>query len=381
MPGVPLRVLLLSPIGTRINPYIGLLSDGLADVGAKVQRAGHLTELEPQWSEQYDVIHLHWLDHYDRPQAILFRSLHGHRDLLRRLLRRGLETVCNLAGVYQVRRWLRLRRVLAQLALYQDGGGRLVYTVHNLDPHEGSSPADRWATARLIKMADVVHVHDVSTAQELAARYGRHAGVAVIPHGHYLDSYPNVVDHRTARDWLGLPPTGFVFVTLGLLRPYKGLEELVAAFESLPDPDAVLLLVGKPPAADYVEALTRQAAGDPRVQIMPQFVLPEDVQRYLGAADICVLPYRQLTTSGAAMLAFSFGLPVIAPSIGAFPSLIRDDRGVLYDPTREDGLAHALIQAREIDWSGRRGEITRWVAQFDWGEIGKALISAYTGQG
>jgi glycosyltransferase involved in cell wall biosynthesis len=376
----PLRVLLLSPIGAQVNPYISLLRDGLAAAGAAVRLADRLEPADLAGDRRPDVIHLHWLDRYDRPPALLFPGLRGAGNLPRRALRRSLETVCNLPAVYQWRRWQRLHRLMSQLRNFQAGGGRVAYTVHNLDPHEGESPADRWGTIRLLRLADTVHVHDASTAEAVAARFGRCAGVVIVPHGHYLDSYPNTAGRAEARARLGLPAGAFVYATLGLLRPYKGLEELLPAFRALPDADAILLLAGKPGPGSFAKTLATLAAADPRIRLVPDFVPAADVQLYLNAADVCVLPYRQITTSGAALLAFSFGLPVIAPAIGAFPSLIAGRRGLLYDPADSDGLPRALAHARQIDWRGVRPEIVAWVAQFDWGDIGRRLVTAYRGK-
>jgi len=372
-----LRVLLISAIGTSINPYISLLGDGLAAAGAEVRLTDRLDPAELAGDKHPDVIHLHWLDRYDVPSAILFLSLHGAKDLPRRALRRILETACNLPTVYQLRRWGRLRRLLVQLRGFQAGGGRVAYTVHNLDPHEESGWAEEWGIRQLIKLADVIHVHDASTAEVVAARFGRRTGIAVIPHGHYLPSYPNAVSRQEARAHLDLPDDAFVFLTLGLMRPYKGLEELIPTFRALVGEDIYLVIAGRPNPESYIGTLAGLAAGDPRIRLLPRFIPPADIQTYFNAADICVLPYRQATTSGTVLLAFSFGVPVIAPAIGAFPSLIQANRGILYVPAQPDGLAQALIQARQTNWEGTRQEIMAWVAQFDWEEIGRQLIAAY----
>jgi len=201
--------------------------------------------------------------------------------------------------------------------------------------------------------------------------------IAVVPHGHYIGSYPNTVSRAEARARLGIPDGAFVFLMLGLLRPYKGLEELLPAFRSITDPDALLLVAGKAGDADYMSRLSGLAAGDPRIWLRPGFVATEDVQVHMNAADVCVLPYRQITTSGAAVLAFSFGRPVVAPRLGAFSSLVDQSRGVLYDPAGQAALAAALEQARQTDWMGSAPEIRAWVAQCDWTAIGEQLLAAY----
>ncbi|MCX7707691.1 MAG: glycosyltransferase [Anaerolineae bacterium] len=371
------RVLVLSPIGTAINPYIGLFCQGLRAAGADVRLASQLTTADLAKDSRPDVIHLHWLERYDLPRAILARSLHGAHDLPRRGLRRLVEGSANAGWVYQLRRWLRLRRLLGLLSRFQHQGGLVAFTVHNLEPHEKAGWADRWGMARMVGQADIVHVHDASTAGALQERFKRGQGVVTIPHGHYLTAYPNEIGRVAARDRLELPQDAFVFATLGLLRPYKGLEELVPAFRALTEEKAYLVLAGQPESPTYAERLTALIAGDPRIRLRPGLVPNEEVQVYLNAADAVVLPYRQITTSGAALLAFSFGRPIVAPAIGAFPNLVAGCRGILYDPHQPEGLAAALEQARRTDWSDARDEIIAWVRQFDWSKIGRALLEAY----
>ncbi len=395
-----LSVVLLSAVGTRVNPYLGLLRDGLAAAGAHVRLVDHLAHVEeagltPQnWGAgRPDVIHVHWLDRYDLPLPIVFPRLvpSGHSNLLRRGLRRGLETACNLRAVYQWRRWQRLRSLLAGLNAFRERGGGVVYTVHNLEPHEGPATADAWGMAALVRMADAVHVHDGATAGAVAARFGRREGVVVIPHGHYLNSYPNTIGRAEARARLALPADAFVYVSLGMLRPYKGLEELLPAFRALPaaptqpDPGAVLVLAGQPIEPGYAEMLAALAAGDERIRLLPRFVPPEDVQLYLNAADICVLPYRQTTTSGAALLAFSFGLPVIAPAIGAFPDLVAEPARAGQSPAASSTIPQTRTWRCERPWpkpaaaigAAGREALMQWMAQFDWGEIGRQFVEVY----
>jgi glycosyltransferase involved in cell wall biosynthesis len=376
IPCHPSRVLLLSAVGTKTNPYIGLLRDGLAAAGAEVRL---IARLDPGALSAFrpDVIHLHWLERYDLPQTFTVPGLRGAADLPRRALRRAAESAANAAAVYALRRRSRLLDLFGQLRAFQASGGRVAYTVHNLDPHEEAGPVERWGTAQMLALADVVHVHDASTAALVAARFGRQRDVTVVPHGHYLGCYPNTISRDEARAALSLPAGAFVFASLGMLRPYKGLEELLPAFRSLPDGDLFLLLAGKPGSKGYAGSLKTLSAGDDRIRLVARFLLPDEIQIYLNATDACVLPYRQITTSGAALLAFSFGLPVIAPALGAFPNLVTARRGLLYDPAAPEALRGALVQTSQTDWTGARAEIMAWVAQFDWAEIGRSLLAAY----
>lgn len=354
-----MRALLVSPYGTKVNPYIGLLREGLAAAGAAVSDARLLTPARLTGPERPDVIHLHWIEGYDRgatprsPALARLARLGPARDLLR---------------------WSQLAALLDVLARFQREGGRVAYTAHNLDPHEAGSWPERRALRRIITSADLVHAHDAATASELAARFGRRDRVAVIPHGHYLDAYPNAVNRSEARGQLDLRETAFVYACLGLLRPYKGLEELIPAFRNRQSEDAILLIAGKAHDTRYAEHLAGLVRGDRRIRFEPRFIPGDELQVYFNAADIVALPYRQITTSGAAMLAFSFGAPVIAPAIGAFPDLVTPERGILYTA---GGLPAALAAAQARDWTAARGPIIGSVRQFDWAGIGRALLNAY----
>jgi glycosyltransferase involved in cell wall biosynthesis len=208
--------------------------------------------------------------------------------------------------------------------------------------------------------------------------------IAVIPHGHYIDAYPNTVTRADARLALQLPSAvdrspSTVYLFLGLIRPYKGLEELLPAFHSLPDAGAALLIAGRPRPSDYAARLAAQASADPRVIWHPRFVPNDEVQRWMNAADIVALPYRQITTSGAAMLAWSFGKPVIAPALPAFVEPMSDAPflGLLYDPTDPASLTEALRQAAQTDWPTQREPILAWARQFDWPGIGRQMARLY----
>jgi glycosyltransferase involved in cell wall biosynthesis len=281
--------------------------------------------------------------------------------------------------VYQLRLRRRLETLLDELEDFRQAGGTVAYTIHNVEPHEDAGAAGRRAVARLVQLADVVHVHDRSAAREMADRFGRTIGVTLAPHGHYIDSYPNTMPVEAARRALGLPQSGHVFASMGLLRPYKGLEELIPAFRAGAPPDAALVIAGKPAAPGYANRLAALADGDPRITIAPRFVPAEEVQVILNAADTAVLPYREVTSSGAAMLALSFGLPVVAPLLGAFPDLVGGTRGILYEPRDARGLAGALAAAaaRGPTNGELRSEIIAWTRRFDWAATGRTLLAAY----
>ena len=114
---------------------------------------------------------------------------------------------------------------------------------------------------------------------------------------------------------------------------------------------------------------------DSRIKLVPEFIPDEDIQIYLKASDIFVLPYKDITTSGAAALALSFGKPILAPSITSFPEVVTPTAGILYDTVKPNALAWALHEAIKQSWS--ESQILEYAHQFDWAELGPQLTELY----
>lgn len=348
-----MKVVFISKV--EMNPYVALLAEGLERAGEGVQCAV-VKDLAPRWlwqqRRQIDVLHLHWAE-------LLYAS--------------------SSSLLMAVRKWLRF---IASLLMVKLLGIRLAYTVHNLEQHEGRYPLlNRLANALLFRLADVIHTHDQRTQEMVAARFGRRRGAYVAPHGNYL-SYPNTCSRAEARARLALGASDFVYLVLGQIRPYKGIEELLQALAALPDADARLLIAGHVHERAYAKRIEQLAALDRRVQMRLGFVPPEEIQYYMNACDFCVLPYRHVTTSGAAILAFSFARPIIAPRAGDFPQLVGEARGVLYQDdgdgtSKTQALREALRQVRQLDLGAASAAALALARELDWTVIARQHLQAY----
>ena len=104
------------------------------------------------------------------------------------------------------------------------------------------------------------------------------------------------------------------------------------------------------------------------------------MQLFLRGADVMVLPYRDVLTSGSAILGMTFGLPIVAPRIGCLPETL-EGCSILYDADQPDGLRAALEEALRSDLPplGQRG--AEVAAGLDWGSIGARTAALYRGAG
>jgi glycosyltransferase involved in cell wall biosynthesis len=295
-----------------------------------------------------DVLHIHWLE--------LFFTYPSWRR--------------------SVKRWL---SVMLALCLARLSKVCIIYTVHNVWQHEGRRQClVSWGNRVMLALAHGVHVHNPETASILRSRWGRQRDVRVIPHGSYLSAYPNTCTRQEAREALSVQGQRFVYLFLGRVRPYKGVEALIRAFRRLEDEDAILLMAGKAEERAYAERIRVLAGETDGVRLHLHFVAEEKLQYYFGAADVCVLPYRHVTTSGAAILSFSFGTPVVAPRLGSFEGLVGDrERGILYEPEKRDSLRCALQRIREGDLEAMGQRCTRWAQEHDWTTIAHQHAEMY----
>jgi glycosyltransferase involved in cell wall biosynthesis len=97
----------------------------------------------------------------------------------------------------------------------------------------------------------------------------------------------------------------------------------------------------------------------------------------MNAADVVVLPYRAVLTSGAAMLAFSFDRGIVAPRLGCLLELERTGAAILYDPDAPDGLAGALERALAVDPARLGIAAGRVARRHSWDAIARRHLGAY----
>jgi glycosyltransferase involved in cell wall biosynthesis len=221
----------------------------------------------------------------------------------------------------------------------------LVYTVHNLLPH-AAKPGDAVRFGQLYRLADGLIVHSERSAAELRSRWRIPSHrITVAPHGPlFLDVTPMPRD--TARRQLGLPPCAELVLFAGLIEPYKGLTDLIAAFADIAArrPHARLAIAGKPnePMEPYEQQLAAHGLAE-RAILDLRFLPEPELAAYLCAADVTVLPYRGTTASGMLFAARRFACPVVATATGDLAEVITDgESGLLAPPSDPAALASAV---------------------------------------
>lgn len=342
MPWAPVRVLLADP-AAYTPPYDHALAAALARAGAEVElitspfRHGEVSAPEG----------------YARSELFYRRAAPGPLRLPARLAQ-------HVPGMLALRRGARRADVvhfqwLAVPALdvhLLPRGKPLVLTAHDVLPRAPRPGALRGQRALYGRM-DAVVVHSEHGRRRLLEEVGMPGEkVHVIPHG-ALDALTRVEPAP-----LPLPEPGRpVVLFFGLLRPYKGLDVLLEAWD--PAWEAELWIVGRPlgvtlPAlAENVRAVTR-------------FVSDAEAAALFRRADLAVLPYREIDQSGVLFTALAFGTPLLLSDAGGFGEVTAAEHvpagdaaalraalgSLLADPARRAGLGAAGARAatQEYGW-------------------------------
>jgi glycosyltransferase involved in cell wall biosynthesis len=237
---------------------------------------------------------------------------------------------------------------ILEILLLRMLGVRLVWTVHNIHNHEGKFVSiEIFFCGILAKAAAGIIVHAESAKQEAikAFKISKKEKIHVIPHANYIDYYPNTIKKQEARKKLDIPGEKFVLLSLGKIRSYKGIKHLVRGFIQFADKDSLLILAGNPHSPADKEEVHSLVKSVENIRFYSSYISDEEIQVFMNAADAAVLPYENILTSGAVILAMSFAKPVITPSHPFMKEVLNPEKNFLYEPGDEEGLLKALNEA------------------------------------
>ncbi len=272
---------------------------------------------------------------------------------------------------YYFRRWwwltyLSVPIFCAQVLLARGLGVRLVWTLHNILPHDAAeSGVHRFCQRFLARRCAWIRVFSETTVAAAAEELRVSAKIfRVVPEGDYTTCYPNTVTPEAARAHLDIPPDARVLLYLGLVKPYKGILELIKLFKEISNSDNhQLLIVGRSKQADYAAQVKAEAGGN--VVFVDRFVPETELQYYYNAADAVILPFHKIENSGSAIMAMGFAKPIIAPALGVLTERLAQQKELLY---------HDQAELREIIRSFLHGP----PSATDWQALGRRNYEALT---
>ena len=312
-----MRVLIVAELNSG-NTYIDSFCQSLANQHVDVT----VSENE-FWNsaQQFDVVHVHWLE---------------------ALFNWKIEHITQSD----------LNRLQFKLEAFKNSNTKLIITRHNALPHHyNGNGLVKQAYELFYKFAEgMIHLGNFSETDfqnkhpELSASINH----TVIPHGNYMN-LKNAIAQVAARELLNISLNRFVFLCFGQFRKGEEQKLVMKAFKALNLSNKTLLCSAwdLPKAKNSVTSKLKRKTYNlsQEYRLYNTYVSNDNVQTYLNAADVLVVPRTAQLNSGLVYLGLSFGKILIAPSIGNITEVIEQTNNLLFDPSKTKSLVSAMEKA------------------------------------
>ena len=217
------------------------------------------------------------------------------------------------------------------------GSKKIIFEGHEINPYV-SANHDKLSVAYArynIRKVGHVQVFSKHAAEEFKQLYPGHdcTYVPMVPKDYGDPS--RIIEHGGKR----------VFLFFGSVRSTKRFDVLLEAFLALDDSHsqkAELWVYGKCDGPEK-EKYESMISGNENIKTMFDFVPDELVPELFYSSSYLVQPYQQITQSGPMMIAYNYGLPIIASDIEGFKERITDgENGFLFKKNDVNDLRRVL---------------------------------------
>ncbi len=335
------------PKSSEFNLYNDLLTDSLCGAGIDVMDLKHgKLMLQVGQAKSGDIVHIHWMHHaYQNPNPVLF-------------IVKSFIFICTML-------YLKLRNV------------QLVWTIHNLYPHHVKYPSmERFMRSIICRLCSKLIVASESIKRKVMKEFSVPANkLFVVKHGHYLGVYKSKgIDFRQQYH---ISEGADIFLFLGAIKAYKGVEDLINAFNAVKTKQTFLIIAGK--ADSEMDEYLKRVKDTGNIILDIRFVPNEEVADLISAVDVMVMPYKEITTSGSAILGLSFKKLIVMPDNDFIDEYFKKDMVVSYDPMRGNGLSNAMEAALNVKKERKSPKYDEVLKELEWSAIAQKIKNVYQG--
>lgn len=257
---------------------------------------------------------------------------------------------------------------------------KLVLTVHNVNYFK-LNLIYGFLTKILLYFVDAVILHSEVNRQDFIKRFKFKKEIFIIPHGTF-DIY-NQISKEEARKKLGFKKSDKIILNFGLIKNYKGIDDLIIAFKDVKEriKDAKLIIAGEVwENLDYYLYLINESGCKDLIIFDNNYLSIDTISNYFSACDLVVLPYKKnfSAQSGVGGIALLFGKPLLVSNVGALPELVKNRNAVFEAENKEmlsDKLVHILenkILMKELSLDSL--EISKL---YSWKEVADKTFNVY----
>lgn len=252
------------------------------------------------------------------------------------------------------------------LSRYLSGKVNKIFTVHDpmiyhhrmlnrLPP--GSSLKERMMTHienTVYARSTKIHCISEYTRIRIADKEALAPKLKIVPDWVDMDKFVLPVSKSQARLELGFRSDDFVIYTLRGLQARMGIGNLIEGFKLIKDsiPGAKLIIGGKGPLRNELEALARRLAIADSVTFLGYVPEDEVVKRY-QAADVVIIPSLDGEGFGLPVLeSMACGTPVLATPACALPEVLSGKRERLFSGVGPGNIAAGILSFYRVWQAG-----------------------------
>ncbi|MBE3086980.1 MAG: glycosyltransferase family 4 protein, partial [Bacteroidetes bacterium] len=277
---------------------------------------------------------------------------------------------------------------------YKALGKKIIFTAHDINYRKlvGSDTLMNSLSLKLMyRIVDHLIVHTEKMKMELVESYHvKENKISIIPFGINEVMPKTDLTREQARKKLNLSTHDKILLFFGNIAPYKGLEFLIRSLVNLREryKDLKLIIAGriKTDCQEYwinIENIVKEHKLEDVIIKRIEYIPEVEAEIYFKAADVLILPYKNIFQSGLIYTSYHFGLPVVATDAGSLKDdVIIGKTGFICRAEDPEDLAEKVIQYYNSDLfkdlDGTREKIIRHAKKnHSWELTGERTFNLY----
>ncbi|MFC6974398.1 glycosyltransferase family 4 protein [Halomicroarcula sp. GCM10025709] len=260
----------------------------------------------------------------------------------------------------------------------------MVGTIHDPISHSGMQVGPRnmdlggRVNAVASHLLDQIIVHGQACRKQASGLWYPTDRISIVPHG--------LFDHFTEYDYESAQTEDDTVLFFGNIRPNKGYDRIPEILDRVEEfvPEITALIAGSPSNArtvdtNRIERTIKKLEDDDRIELHNRFIPNEEVGTFFSRATVTVLPYYDASFSGVAMIAYAFGVPIVATDVGDVGRLVRADKSGIVTENGSRAVADGITELLTDETRRRecRENIIMNRSRYQWENIAREVIDVY----
>jgi glycosyltransferase involved in cell wall biosynthesis len=275
-------------------------------------------------------------------------------------------------------------RSVSLLPLLATLGKPMIGTIHDPVSHSGMEVGPRnldlggRVNAVASRLLDRVIVHGEDCRRQASTLWYPTDRISIVPHG--------LFDHFTEYEYEKAPTEDATVLFFGNIRPNKGYDRIPEILDRVEKsiPEVTAVVAGSPSRArtvdnERVASTIEKLERDSRVELHNRFIPNEEVGTFFSRTTVAALPYYDASFSGVAMIAYAFGVPMVAPDVGDLGRLLRTDRSGIVTENNSTAIADGIIEllTNDVHRQECKQNIVSNRSRYRWDNIAQEVLEVY----